>query len=218
MKIVLASGNPHKHTEFSHFFRTLDSLKGTGVELLFADDFKGSLETSGKLEKLGEIEETGATFEENALIKARAWADFAGMPAIADDSGLEVRALSWVPGIYSARAAAGSDRDRANWLLEKLGDAQDRRACFTASLVIAYPGGAQDERNYFCAEGRCWGNIAPAYRGENGFGYDPVFIPDGYDRTFGELAPEVKAQISHRAIAMRGMAQMMPAVLKYQVV
>lgn len=209
MKIVLASGNRHKYTEFLAFFDRLKKDVCCDFELLYAGDFERHLLSSV------DVEETGDTFEENAAIKARAWASATGLPALADDSGIEVRALQGAPGIRSARAAEGSDGDRVVWLLTQLGQSVDRRACFTASLAIALPGFAVNGRDYFAAEGRCWGNISDAPKGENGFGYDPIFIPDGSAQTFGELTAAEKSKISHRAIAMKGIAQMFPSVVKY---
>ena len=218
MQLLLASANAHKFREFKNFFEKYNIFAGSGVELLLPDaDFLMRNDIAAP----SEIEETGKTYEANALIKARSWADCSGLPAIADDSGLEVRALSWAPGVHSARAVAGSDEDRVRWLLRELEGAGNRRACFVANLVIAFP---DDEdppergRNYFSVEGRCWGRIADSPSGNNGFGYDPVFIPDGFVQTFGELPPEEKSNISHRAIAMKGIAEMLPSVLKYKAV
>lgn len=207
MKIVLASANRHKHEEFSEFFSKEPSFVEAGVRLLSGKDL-----SQGPTR----IEETGDTYEENALIKARAWADAAGFPAIADDSGLEVKSLAWGPGVFSARSAPGDDSDRIRWLLRKLDGKSDRRARFVACLVIV-PGspGESGLRDYFSVSGCCWGNIAFAPAGSEGFGYDPVFVPDGYDRSFAELGAAVKAKISHRAIAMGGVAQILPSVLKY---
>lgn len=209
MEIVLASGNRHKHAEFSDFFASHAEFSAHDIRLICLDDVPDTLRA---------LEETGSTYEENALIKATAWADYTHLPAIADDSGIEVRALGWRPGIHSARAVPGSDADRTNWLLRELQGVSDRKACFVASLVIAPPGmslAGSAGREYFVATGRCWGTIAHEVRGENGFGYDPVFLPDGYERTFGELPPSVKSKISHRAIAVQGVAQMVPSMLKY---
>ena len=218
MKLLLASGNAHKFREFTVFFQQYQAFTAHGVEFAVPD--AGFLAHSG-IAVPADIEETGDTYEKNALIKARVWADASGLPAIADDSGLEVRALSWAPGIRSARAIAGSDRDRADWLLSEMAGTADRRACFVANLVIAFPGtqrALHGGRDYFSVEGRCWGTIAHTCAGDNGFGYDPVFIPDGFNRTFGELPAEDKSRISHRAIAMGGLAQILPSVLKYQTV
>jgi XTP/dITP diphosphohydrolase len=176
------------------------------VRLLSPCDFKG----------VPDAEETGSSYEENALLKARAWARRTGIPSIADDSGLEVRALGWRPGIYSARAGE-NDSDRINWLLGELSGRDDRRARFVACLVIAFPFERSVRRDYFASSGVCWGNISSP-RGKSGFGYDPIFVPDGYGATFAELGPSVKSEISHRASAMRGVAQIINSVVKYDAV
>jgi XTP/dITP diphosphohydrolase len=152
----------------------------------------------------GEVEETGATFAENAEIKAAAYARQTGMFALADDSGLAVAALGGAPGVYSARYAGerATDAERVELLLAEIartGD-RDRRAHFSCAVAIAEPSG----RILSLATGTCEGRIADAPRGDRGFGYDPVFIPDGFDRTFGELPSEIKDAISHRARALSG--------------
>ena len=207
-RIVLASTNRHKHREFKAFFDSMAEFRCHGIVLALPDEIPAPL-------RRDEVLESGRTYEENALIKARAWACSAGIPAIADDSGLEVRHLGWAPGVRSARVVPGSDEDRINWLLAGLDGAADRRACFAACIVIAFPTGTAAGRDYFASEGRCWGNIADEPRGESGFGYDPVFIPSGYEATFADLGPDIKSRISHRAAAMRGVAKMMASVLKY---
>ena len=205
--VVLASSNRHKYEELSAFFSS---------DKVFREV---SLHCGELFPLMKEVEETGVTYEENALIKAAAWANFTGLPAIADDSGLEVRALDWEPGIYSARSVSGADSNRIEWLLSRMKEASDRRACFIASLVIVPPSIKIDAlmkmRNYFVLEGRCWGNIAFSPAGSSGFGYDPIFIPDGYDMTFSELGETVKSKISHRAIAVQGLAKIIPSVVKY---
>ena len=150
---------------------------------------------------LPEPEETGATFLANAELKARA-AAAAGLPALADDSGLAVAALGGAPGIYSARWA-GPDRDFARAMAEvhyRLRD-RPREAAFVAALALAWPDGHVE-----CFEGRVEGRLAWPPRGDRGFGYDPVFVPDGHDETFGEMDPEAKARISHRAQAFGQLA------------
>ncbi|MDR1472113.1 MAG: non-canonical purine NTP pyrophosphatase, RdgB/HAM1 family [Synergistaceae bacterium] len=202
ISIVLASGNAHKREEFSDFFKSFGD-----VELLSARDFSSCP---------GDVEENGSSYEENALAKARAWADFTHMPSLADDSGIEVRRMDWKPGIFSARAVSGSDSCRIERLMDEMGRAPDRRARFAVCLVVAFPSFKPVRaRDYFAVEARCWGTIARAPSGEHGFGYDPVFIPDGFDKTFADLGPAIKSKISHRAIAMRGVAQILPNMLKY---
>jgi XTP/dITP diphosphohydrolase len=211
IKIVLASGNRHKYDEFADFFASLDSagMSGERVELLSIEDFARTPV---------DIEESGSSYEENAAIKAQTCAKLFGLPVIADDSGLEVRALDWRPGIYSARAAPGGDRARILWLLDLMEEKDDRRACFRASCVIAFPNSQEGLRNYFSSEGVCWGNISCCPSGEEGFGYDPVFVPDGHQKSFAELGRAVKREISHRSIAMRGVALILPYVVKYSLV
>ena len=150
---------------------------------------------------LPEPEEIGATFLANAELKARA-AAAAGLPALADDSGLAVPALGGAPGIYSARWA-GPDRDFAHAMAkvhDRLGD-RPREAVFVAALALAWPDGHVE-----CFEGRVEGRLAWPPRGDRGFGYDPVFVPDGHDETFGEMDPEAKARITHRARAFEKLA------------
>jgi len=146
---------------------------------------------------LPEPEETGATFEENAALKARAGAEASGLLALADDSGLVVPALGGAPGIYSARWA-GPEKDFrvAMARVERELGAKDRRAYFVAVLALASTGG---ETALF--RGEAHGRLTFPPRGERGFGYDPIFVPDGYDMTFGEMDPDLKHRISHRARA-----------------
>jgi XTP/dITP diphosphohydrolase len=147
-------------------------------------------------------EENGVTYAENAIAKAVFYACATGMCALADDSGLEVDALGGVPGIYSARYAGenASDADRRVLLLSDLartGDT-DRRARFVSAVAIADSEG----KVLNVSEGICAGRIIFEPRGTGGFGYDPLFVPDGYDQTFAELADTVKNRISHRARAL----------------
>ncbi|MFN3932284.1 MAG: RdgB/HAM1 family non-canonical purine NTP pyrophosphatase [Brevundimonas sp.] len=149
---------------------------------------------------LPEPEETETTFVGNALLKARHAADRSGEVALADDSGLSVAALDGAPGIFSARWA-GPEKDFALAMrkveerLEEIGS-DDRRAWFTSALAVAWPDGPA-----VVVEGRVEGRLTFPPRGDRGFGYDPIFIPDGYDQTFGELDPKLKDSISHRARA-----------------
>ena len=152
-------------------------------------------------------EENGATYAENAILKARFYATATGRCALADDSGLEVDALGGAPGVFSARYAGegASDADRRALLLSeltKLGDT-DRRARFVSAVAIS----AADGTVVNVSEGVCDGRITFAPRGQGGFGYDPLFVPDGYDQTFAELPEEVKNIISHRARALMQTAQ-----------
>ncbi len=178
--MVIASGNRGKFVEFR------DLLAPLGIDLHFGKEMADL-----------EVEETGSSFLENATLKAQAWVSCAGMAALADDSGIEVEALGGRPGIYSARMGEDEKACR-DWLLEVLKDQENRRARYTAALVLALPDGG-----IWSTEEYCYGSVAMEPRGENGFGYDPIFIPDGYDMTFGELAGSIKSSISHRAKASR---------------
>ena len=152
---------------------------------------------------LQEVEETGLSFRENAILKAKGYARQTGLITLADDSGLEVDALGGRPGIFSARYAGNraSDTDRVKKLLTDLLMTKDpeRRARFVCEIAVL------DSRsgNVVTFDGRCEGHIAFEPRGTNGFGYDPIFIPDGYSRSFGRLPSFIKEKISHRGRALR---------------
>jgi XTP/dITP diphosphohydrolase len=149
---------------------------------------------------LPEPEETETSFIGNARLKAVAAAKASGLPALDDDSGLEVMALDRDPGIYSARWA-GPTKDFGAAMarvLDLLKAKPDRRARFVSALALAWPDGHCDE-----FEGDVWGEIVDSPRGTRGFGYDPIFRPDGHDETFGEMDPALKHEISHRAVAFR---------------
>ena len=147
-----------------------------------------------------EVEETGETFGQNAALKAKAVMEATGLPAIGDDSGLCVDALSGAPGIYSARYGGEGldDAGRCRLLLDSLHGKTDRRAHFETAIVCAFPNG-----EWIAARGRCDGTIAFAPMGENGFGYDPLFFITDLRKTFAQLTPEEKAAISHRGNALR---------------
>lgn len=153
-----------------------------------------------KYENLPEPEETGSTFAENAALKARYYALETGTPALADDSGLEVKALGGAPGVFSARYAGEntSDAEKIAKLLEELRGKSDRRARFVCSMAVSDENGAI----LYEADGVCKGTIALNANGTNGFGYDPIFVPDGFNSTFGELPDEIKREISHRKQAI----------------
>ena len=160
-------------------------------------DGRFELVSAGEL-GLPEPEETETTFVGNALLKARAAAEAAGLPALADDSGLSVRALGGAPGVQSARWA-GEPRDFAAAMRRveaELGDHPDRSASFTSALAVAWPEGPG-----VVVEGRVDGTLVFPGRGDRGFGYDPIFRMQGRDLTYGEMDPEEKDQISHRAVA-----------------
>ncbi len=180
-RLVVASHNPGKVREIG------DLLGPCGLTVLSAGDLG-----------LSEPEETGTTFAENAAIKALASARGGNLPALADDSGLTVRALNGAPGLYSARWA-GPDKDfraameRVN---NEMGDAADRGAAFVCVLCLAWPDGHTET-----FEGRVEGTIIWPPRGDKGFGYDPIFQPHGHTITFGEMDPDAKHAMSHRADA-----------------
>ncbi len=185
--LVIASHNPGKVREIA------DLLAPFGIAV-----------TSAGALGLAEPEETGHSFAENARIKAEAAARAAGRPALADDSGLTVQALDGAPGIHSARwGGPERDFDRAMqrvWeALAKTGDA-DRHAAFICVLALALP-----EGGCHLFEGRVDGRIVWPPRGNKGFGYDPIFVPEGHGRTFGEMEPAAKHAISHRADAFAKM-------------
>jgi len=164
-------------------------LENLPLRLRGLDDFPNTIEP----------EETCATFVENAVLKAKYYAQQTGGWALADDSGLEVAALNNAPGVFSARYAGekASGKERIEKLLRELDGIENRAARFVCAMAIADDTGEIK----FVAEGVCSGKIALAASGANGFGYDPVFIPDGFSVTFGELTGEIKQQISHRARA-----------------
>ena len=181
-KLVVATHNPGKARELAAIL-----------------DNRFELVTAGEL-GLGEPDETEATFEGNALLKARAAAKASGLIALADDSGLSVAALDGAPGIYSARWG-GPGKDFAGAMkkveqrLEEVG-AEDFSAWFTCALAVAWPDGPA-----VVVEGRVDGTLVFPGRGDRGHGYDPIFVADGHDITFGEMDPIAKDQISHRALA-----------------
>ena len=187
MKLLVATRNRHKFMEIGAIFHTPDLV------LESIDEISSDL-------SLPVVEEDGVTFEENAVKKAVALACAAGQWAIADDSGLEVEALNGAPGIYSARYAGEPVDYEANnrKLLYNMAGIKNRKACFRCVIELSDPEGSAD-----VVAGRCDGNITESMRGTNGFGYDPVFQPDGYDDTFAEMPSELKNSISHRAMALR---------------
>lgn len=186
MKILLATRNTHKVTEIRQIFAPL-----TNLTLLSADECPGLP---------AEVEEDADTFEGNALKKARTLCDASGLWTLSDDSGLEVLALHGAPGIYSARYAGPGCTYAENnrKLLQALEGVSDRRARFRCVIALCAPDGRQ-----WTVEGICNGEIGYEPKAGGGFGYDPLFIPEGYDRTFAELDPAVKNRISHRGNALR---------------
>jgi XTP/dITP diphosphohydrolase len=186
-ELLIATSNQGKVAEF----QTL--LASMPVRLRGLTEFPGVIA----------VEETGVTFAENAILKASAYAGQTGVWALADDSGLEVDALNGAPGVFSARYGGEglTDSRRIDLLLEEMSQrsARGRRARFVCVIAIA------DRQGQIVniSKGKCEGRIAPAPRGGQGFGYDPIFIPDGFEQTFGELPTSVKQLISHRALALQ---------------
>jgi XTP/dITP diphosphohydrolase len=188
--LVIASGNPGKVREFSHLLGDL------GLEI--RPQPKGL-----------EVDETGTTFAENARLKAAAVAQATGCWALADDSGLSVRALGEAPGVHSARYA-DSDAARITRLLEELAGASDRSARFTAALAVADPRGTIRLE----VEGLCPGVILEETRGDGGFGYDPVFLVPETGLTYAEMDKDLKGRIGHRGQAFALLAPQLKALLR----
>ena len=194
-KFVLATHNPGKLAEMRAI------LSGLGVEVISPAEAGAAVE----------VEETGETFAENAMLKARAVCAAAGLPAIADDSGLCVNALNGGPGVYSARYGGEGldDRGRCMLLLRAMRGQTTRAAHFTCAVACAFPNG-----DTLTAEGRCDGAIAFAPMGTGGFGYDPVFLVPEKGKTFGQIGSEEKSAISHRGKALAAFAEKLGAYLK----
>ena len=197
MKVVLASKNQHKLVEMR------DILSAQGVEVVLESDVGVDVA----------VEETGTTFEENSMLKARAVMEAAGLPAIADDSGLAVDALNGAPGVYSARYGGEGldDVGRYRLLLENMRGQLDRRCWFVSVITLCMPNG-----DVITARGECPGTLAYAPQGENGFGYDPVFFVPEKKKTFAQLTPEEKNAISHRGRALAVFQEKLAAYLAGQ--
>jgi len=197
-RLVLATLNPHKITELERI------LAGGRVaaELVGLGEFPGA----------PDVAETGATFAANALQKAAAVARFTGLPAVADDSGFCVDALNGMPGVLSARWSGKHGDDQANLclLLAQLTDVPDERrgAHFACAAALVLPSGRQH-----VTEGTVHGRVIRLPRGENGFGYDPIFVPDRSELTMAEMTAEAKDAISHRGRALRALAPVIAALL-----
>ncbi|HEY0871277.1 MAG TPA: RdgB/HAM1 family non-canonical purine NTP pyrophosphatase [Acidothermaceae bacterium] len=200
-RVVLATRNAHKVIEL----RRILTAAGLDVDLVGMDAYP----------HVPEVPETGATFEDNALLKARAVARATGEIALANDSGLAVNALNGMPGVLSARWAGrpGSDSDEANLrlVLAQIADVPDQRlgAWFECAAAAVFP----DDRE-FVVRGRLAGSITRIPRGSNGFGYDPIFIPAGGDRTTAELGDDEKDAISHRGVAFRALAAQLQGLIE----
>ncbi|MDR7279003.1 RdgB/HAM1 family non-canonical purine NTP pyrophosphatase [Catenuloplanes atrovinosus] len=193
-KLLLATRNAKKLTELQQI---LDAALGASrIQLVGLDAVAEYLE----------VPETGLTFGENALIKAREGVRHTGLPTVADDSGLAVDALSGMPGVFSARWSGRHGDDRANLdlVLAQTADVpeQHRGAAFVCAAALVLPGGKEH-----LVDGRMTGRLLRAPRGEGGFGYDPIFIAEGQQRTNAELTPEEKNAISHRGKAFRALAK-----------
>lgn len=187
-ELVIASHNQGKIKEFK------EMLAPFGVTVYTADELG-----------LPDVEETGTTFRENAALKAEALANLSGKPCLADDSGLCVDALDGRPGVYSARYAPNRDFDKAMQMLVGELQAQenpDWSAHFSCILALTEP---NQKTRFF--EGRVDGKIIPKRRGSNGFGFDPIFVPNGYDKTFAEISASEKTKISHRGKAVAAFLQ-----------
>jgi XTP/dITP diphosphohydrolase len=193
-KLLLATANRKKLVELQ---RILDTALGSDrVALVGLADF----------ENYPDVPETGLTFGENALIKAREGVSRTGLPTVADDSGLAVDALNGMPGVFSARWSGRHGDDRANLdlVLGQIGDVPDqhRGGAFVCAAALVLPNGREH-----LVEGRQTGKILRARRGEDGFGYDPIFLGDNQNRTNAELSPAEKDAISHRGKAFRELAK-----------
>lgn len=183
-KIFLATGNPDKIRELENLFNSLNLSLSSTLDYPGAD----------------EVVEDRETLSGNALKKARYWHQKTNLPALADDTGLEVAALNGAPGVYSARYAGekASYEQNVEKLLSELKDKENRDAQFRT--VVAYIDSAGEEHLF---EGVCKGTIIPKKSGKDGFGYDPVFVPEGYNKTFAEISSEEKNRMSHRGIAIQ---------------
>ena len=190
-RLILATRNPGKLAELRRI------LAAAGVSAAVTD--------LGDVPGMPEVAETGRTFAENALLKARAVAAFAGLPAVADDSGLCVDALNGMPGVLSARWSGRHGDDEANLrlLLAQIADvpATERGARFVCAAALVLPSGAEH-----VTEGVVHGRLTGSPRGTNGFGYDPIFVPDGCELTTAQMSADEKDKISHRGKALRALA------------
>ena len=188
-KLLVASRNAKKLRELR---RVLDAAGVAGIELVGLDE----------VPPFPEAPETGATFEENALAKARDGAEATGLPCVADDSGIEIDALNAMPGVLSARWSGTHGQDEANTalVLAQLSDTPDERrgAAFVSACALVIPGGTET-----VVRGEWRGVVGREPLGENGFGYDPIFVPEGDGRSAAQLSPEEKDAASHRGRALR---------------
>jgi XTP/dITP diphosphohydrolase len=197
-RLVLATANQHKLAELTRIL----AAGNVAVDIVGLADLPGSPDVS----------ETEPTFAGNALLKARAIAEFAHLPAVADDSGICVDALNGMPGVLSARWSGrhGDDAGNLALLLAQLTDVPDDRrgAHFGCAAALVLPSGREH-----VSEGAVHGRLIREARGANGFGYDPIFVPDRAEITTAEMSPEAKDKISHRGKALRGLAPVIAALL-----
>lgn len=187
-RLIVATNNEHKAKEIK------DMLVGLDFEVCSLADIGLDIN----------VEENGSTYAENALIKAMALRDLTNGWILADDSGLEIDALDRAPGIYSARYL-GEDTPymiKNSMILDKLEDVDDRSARFVCSIALVF-----DDGSYWITVNKCEGTISDSIQGINGFGYDPIFIPEGHSQTFGVLPLEIKNTVSHRAKALQAVVQ-----------
>lgn len=192
MELVFASNNKHKMEE-------VRKILPPSIKLLSPSDIGCE----------DELPETGNTFEQNAAQKARYIHDKYGYDCFADDSGLEVEALHWRPGVFSARYAGvhGNPAENVKKVLTELNQEENRKARFRTVIALMI----KEETVYF--DGEIKGEITLRERGSNGFGYDPIFIPEGFHVTFAEMSPELKNKISHRAVAVKKLAEFLSAAI-----
>lgn len=193
-KLIIATANKHKLSE---------------IESILKDCVKEILPMPSDISK---IEENGETFMQNSLIKAKAVYDKTKIPSLADDSGLCINSLNGRPGLYSARYGGEnlSYREKMQMILEELKDKKDRTAYFITSAVCML-----NEKYYIALEGRVYGKIIEEPRGFEGFGYDPIFMPNDFNITYAEMSSEKKNSISHRFIAMSKMKEVLSCIYDY---
>lgn len=199
MKVVLASHNPHKLVEIREILQPL------GIDVVLESELGVAVE----------VEETGTTFAENAYLKAKAVMEATGLPALADDSGIAVKALGGAPGIYSARYGGDPTLDdwgRLQLLLQNTAQVPDgqRQAKFVAAIALVYPDGRQ-----IAVQGEVHGELLRQPVGEGGFGYDPIFYYPPAGKSFAQLTAEEKNQVSHRARALRSLLEKLSEEREY---
>ncbi len=195
MKILIASQNEHKIKEFKQIFENTD------ITLISLKDLNDD----------DDVEETEHTFTKNAIIKAKYFAKKYRIPTFSDDSGLSVDALNGAPGVYSKRYSNGNDYDNNIKLLKELKDVENRSAYFTSVVALYYP-----DCSYKTYEGIVYGTIGHELKEIKAFGYDPLFYPDGYDKSFSELGSVIKNQISHRGIALKKVKEDLDEIINHK--